>query len=369
MQNYLDLGHRILVDGYDHPDRTGTGRRSLFGQTLRFKLQQGFPLVTTREMPFRSIVEETLWFIRGSTQSHELQAKDVHFWDHWAVKERHIDSFIRQYLIPFFGHQTDLEIIEQTCKARLMEYLGSIGTLYGKVWRSLPTNEHIARLNTFLPLTEEQKIAPDKRRQWQNDYQSEQKQPSTPPYAEYVHQRACNEVDQMQQLINGLKERPWSARHVISAWIPEYLPFEDIAPAHNVLLGRGALSPCHVYQQYVVSPPEASNGPLRLSLHLTQRSADVPIGLPSNIAQYSLLLSMIAQCVGMVPHEFHWCGVDVHIYANQIERFCTQLQRTPLTSPLLHLNPDITDLYAFTADDIQLEGYESLPSITYPIAV
>jgi len=147
------------------------------------------------------------------------------------------------------------------------------------------------------------------------------------------------------------------------------LPFEDLAPAHNVLLGRGALAPCHVYQQYMVSLPKQPDGKLRLSLHLTQRSSDFAIGLPVNIAQYSLLLSMIAQCVDMEPYQFHWCGVDVHLYSNHLSVVDRQLRREPLPLPRLWLNPEIKDLYAFTADDIRLDGYTAHGRIQYPIAV
>lgn len=364
MYDYLTLGHRILRSGDDHPDRTGIGRRSLFAQSLLFDLNDGFPLITTREIAFSSVVEELLWFIRGSTQVKELQEKNVRFWDHWAVKDHHIDSFIKQYILPMFNEQIDADTVYGTCKEKLQAYLGSIGPLYGQSWRQLAVSPMIQRLNGFLPDAILSAIAPDKRQTWENEHCDE-----NILLMDYLRLRASSEVDQLQQLIQGLKDRPWSSRHVISAWIPEYLPIEDIAPAHNVLLGRGALAPCHVYQQYFVSPPRRVGERHRLSLHLTQRSSDFAIGLPVNIAQYALLLSLIAQCVDMEPYQFHWCGIDVHLYQNQINLMHTQLQRKPNPLPRIQLNPEIKDLYAFTADDIHLEGYTAHDGIRYPIAV
>jgi thymidylate synthase len=166
MYEYLALGKKILDEGYSHPDRTGVGRQSLFSQCLRIDMRDGFPLVSTRHIDFNAVIEETLWFIRGSNDAKELQAKKVKFWDHWAVKEHHIDSFIKQYILPFFGHQIDEETVHSTCKQRLMEYIGRIGPLYGPAWRKLPVSEMIARLNGFLPALKEDQLASDKKQQW-----------------------------------------------------------------------------------------------------------------------------------------------------------------------------------------------------------
>lgn len=369
MLPYIELGYKLLHTGHDHPDRTGVGRRSLFAQTLRFDLADGFPLLTTRQLDFNAIVEETLWFIRGSHHVPELQAKDVHFWDQWAVTDAAIESFIQQYLAPYFGEVLDETLLADTIRPRLQGFLGSIGPLYGPSWRSVPIPETLVCLNAFLPPHLLPPVASDKHALWTQEYQALPDTPHKPSLDEYLQSRQESEIDPLHALIIGLKERPWSSRHVLSTWLPERIALEAVSPAHNVLLGRGALAPCHVYQQYVVSPPEGSEGPLRLSLHLTQRSADYAIGCPVNIAQYSLLLSLVAQCVGMVPHEFHWCGVDVHLYANHLEPFTAQLQRQPYSRPTLRLNPAVTDLFAFTADDITLDDYHSHPAFRYSIAV
>jgi thymidylate synthase len=369
MRDYLTLGQKILRDGYDHPDRTRIGRRSLFSESLRFNLAEGFPLVSTRHINFDAVVHELLWFIAGNNDIRALKNNGVNFWNHWAVTDQDIDSFIDGYIMPFFNHELDRTLFDTSCKRMLTDRLATIGMLYGPVWRRLPVTDSTFRLGAFLPKITEAVIATDHRAEWANDYKKHQEAPDPLSYLDYLNERARQEIDQLQALVIGLKQRPWSSRHVISSWIPEYIPIETIAPAHNVLLGRGALAPCHVYQQYLVSPGVTDDAPLRLSLHLTQRSSDVPIGLPVNIAQYALLLSIIAQCVDMVPYEFHWCGVDVHVYENQRSLFAEQLTRTPYPKPRLYLNPAKKDILQFTAADIRLDGYQSHPSITYPIAI
>ena len=264
MRQYLDLCRRILQHGVDRPDRTGTGTRSIFGWQMRFDLASGFPLLTTKRLNTRAIVEELLWFLRGETNVRSLQAAGVHIWDEWADAQ------------------------------------GELGPVYGRQWRSWPT--------------------PD-----------------------------GGSIDQIAQTVERLKKEPWSRRHVVCAW--------NVAD-----IDRMALAPCHCLFQFYVAEG-------RLSCQLYQRSADVFLGVPFNIASYSLLTHLMAQATGLTAHHFvHTLG-DAHIYANHVSQVQLQLQREPRPLPRLKLNPSVTDLFAFRAEDIRFEGYDPHPHIRAPIAV
>jgi thymidylate synthase len=270
MQTYLDLLRHVRDTGTHKADRTGVGTYSVFGAQMRFDLRAGFPAVTTKKLFFRGVKEELLWFLRGSTDAGELQAKDVHIWDEWADAD------------------------------------GDLGPIYGYQWRSWP--------------------APD-----------------------------GGHIDQISQVLAALKANPDSRRHLVSAW--------NVAD-----LDRMALAPCHVLFQFYVAPADDGGRP-RLSCQLYQRSADLFLGVPFNIASYALLTHMMAQVLGFRVGDFiHTLG-DAHIYTNHVEAVDTQLAREPLPAPGLWLNPDITDLFAFTADDIALEGYRSHGRIAAPVAV
>ena len=261
---YLDLLRDIQANGVDVDDRTGTGVRSVFGRQIRCDLADGFPLLTTKTVHFKSVAVELLWFVKGLTNVRWLQERGVTIWDEWA------------------------------------DAAGELGPVYGKQWRRWRT--------------------PDGR-----------------------------EIDQLAELIVNLKTNPASRRHVISAWNPADMP-------------SMALPPCHTLFQFHVA-----NG--RLSLQLYQRSADMFLGVPFNIASYALLLAMVAQATGYAPGEFVHTFGDAHIYANHADQVAEQLSRTPRALPRLKLNPDITDLFAFEYEDIAVEGYDPLPRIAAPVAV
>ena len=264
MQKYLDLVQHIINEGAVKTDRTGTGTISCFGYQLRFNLEHGFPLVTTKKLHLKSIIYELLWFINGDTNVRFLNDNGVSIWNEWADAN------------------------------------GDLGPVYGKQWRS-----------------------------WEGANGK-------------VH-------DQLMDVIAQIKKNPDSRRLIISAW--------------NVgELGDMALMPCHVLFQFYVA-----NG--RLSCQLYQRSADVFLGVPFNIASYALLTLMVAQVCGLKPGEFIHSFGDVHLYNNHIEQARLQLTREPFPLPQMKLNPDINEITGFSFSDFILENYQSHPAIKAPVAV
>jgi thymidylate synthase len=264
MKQYLDLLNHVLKTGVEKSDRTGTGTLSVFGYQMRFNLDEGFPVLTTKKLHLKSIIHELLWFISGDTNTRYLNEKGVKIWNEWADKD------------------------------------GNLGPVYGYQWRSWP--------------------AADGRK-----------------------------IDQLANVISSIKKSPDSRRHIISAW--------------NVGdLDRMALPPCHLLFQFYVAGG-------RLSCQLYQRSADIFIGVPFNIASYALLTHMVAQATGLKPGDFvHTLG-DAHIYLNHIPQVRLQLTRQPYDLPVMTINPEITDILKFRYEDFSLTGYVAHPHIKGDIAV
>lgn len=264
MQQYHDLLSKILEDGIDRGDRTGTGTRSIFGHQMRFDLSEGFPLVTTKKLHLRSIIHELLWFVAGDTNIAYLKENGVKIWDDWADEN------------------------------------GDLGPVYGYQWRSWP--------------------APDGR-----------------------------SIDQISNVLEMIRKSPESRRLIVSAWNPG-------------LVDEMALPPCHALFQFYVADG-------KLSCQLYQRSADVFLGVPFNIASYALLTMMIAQVTGLKPGDFvHTLG-DAHLYSNHFDQAREQLTRTPRALPEMKINPAVTDLFAFKYEDFELSRYDPHPHIAAPIAV
>ena len=264
MKQYLDLLQRIVNEGTRKEDRTGTGTLSVFGHQMRFNLEEGFPLLTTKKLHLKSIIHELLWFLKGDTNVKYLQENGVRIWNEWADEN------------------------------------GELGPVYGHQWRSWP------------------------------DYNG-------------------GHIDQIQDIVNALKNNPDSRRMIVSAW--------NVAE-----VGQMALPPCHCLFQFYVA-----NG--KLSLQLYQRSADTFLGVPFNIASYALLTMMMAQVSGLKSGDFIHTTGDTHLYLNHLEQAKEQLKRTPRTLPRMVINPNVTSIFDFKYDDFTLEGYDPLPHIKAEVSV
>lgn len=264
MKQYLDLMQHVLDNGVHKEDRTGTGTRSIFGHQMRFDLQQGFPLVTTKKLHLRSIIHELLWFLRGDTNIAYLKENGVSIWDEWADEN------------------------------------GELGPVYGSQWRAWPA-------------------------------------------ADGRH------IDQISQVLEQIRNNPDSRRIIVSAW--------------NVgEIDKMALPPCHAFFQFYVADG-------KLSCQLYQRSADIFLGVPFNIASYALLTTMMAQVSELQPGDFVYTLGDAHLYANHLEQARTQLQREPRLLPKMKINPQVGDLFAFRFEDFELLDYDPYPHIKAPVAV
>ncbi len=264
MKQYQDLMRHVLANGTHKSDRTGTGTTSVFGHQMRFDLQKGFPVVTTKKLHLKSIIIELLWFLQGSTNNNWLKERGVSIWDEWAKED------------------------------------GELGPIYGYQWRSWPA-----------------------------------------PNGEHV--------DQISQLMDQIKNNPDSRRLIVSAWNVAEIP-------------RMALPPCHAFFQFYVADG-------KLSCQLYQRSADIFLGVPFNIASYALLPHMIAQQTGLTPGEFIWTGGDCHLYTNHMEQVKLQLSREPLELPQLAIRRQPASIFEYEYEDFELVGYQHHDPIKAPVAI
>ena len=264
MKQYLDLMQKVLNEGQEKSDRTGTGTLSIFGHQMEFDLSDGFPLVTTKKVHLKSIVHELIWFLQGSTNISYLKENGVSIWDEWADEK------------------------------------GDLGPVYGAQWRSWPDGNN-------------------------------------------------GTIDQIQNLIQGIKTNPDSRRHIVSAWNP-------------ALVDEMALPPCHSLFQFYVANEE-------LSCQLYQRSADIFLGVPFNIASYALLTHMVAHVCNLKAGKFVHTFGDAHLYLNHLDQAKLQLSRDTKILPQLKLNSEVKNIFDFKFEDIEIVNYESHPSISAPIAV
>ena len=278
MQQYLNLLQKILDEGEVKEDRTGTGTRSFFGHQMRFNLNDGFPLLTTKKIFFKGVVHELLWFLNGSTDNNELKDNGVHIWDEWEDES------------------------------------GDLGPIYGYQWR-----------------------------QW-------------------LDQNSGESIDQIQNVIDQLRNNPSSRRIIVSAWNVADLPDESISPQDNVKNNKMALAPCHALFQFFVSQGA-------LSCQLYHRSCDTFLGLGFNIASYSLLTHMLAQQCDLNVGDFIWTGGDVHLYLNHMEQAKEQLSRKPYELPKLNIKRKPDSIYDYAYEDFELVNYQCHPHIKAPISI
>jgi thymidylate synthase len=261
----------VYTQGVAKTDRTGTGTRSVFGYQMRFDLNEGFPLVTTKKVHLRSIIQELLWFLKGSSDNNWLRERGVSIWDEWARED------------------------------------GDLGPVYGVQWRSWPT--------------------PD-----------------------------GGHIDQIAEVVKTLKTNPDSRRIIVSAWNVADIP-------------KMALAPCHAFFQFYVAPSQVAGEPAKLSCQLYQRSADIFLGVPFNIASYALLTHMMAQQCGLGVGDFVWTGGDCHIYSNHHEQVELQLSRTPHPYPVLNIQRKPDSIFDYEYEDFEVLDYQCHGAIKAPVAV
>lgn len=365
MRNYLNLLQQIVDTGRNHDDRTGVGRRSIVGAQLRFDLSDGhFPIVTTRKINPMLPIAEMLFFIHGQTNVNYLHNLGFKFWDGWAVKNETFTSFVQKLVD--HGHVPEehaLLVLSQI--PRSLE--GEIGPMYGSMWRGWP------RVSQDIPKSEIRRSIDEMPKQFveqmKTSYQLlDEEQKALYTEENWIIGNYYSAIDQLNELILNLKEDPYSSRHLVTAFNPEFNPVPGYSPSENVLFQKGALMPCHYAFQVIVSPPNEGEKP-KLNLVVNLRSADVPIGTPANIAGYAFLLAVLAHVTDMDRGELVMNLADAHIYLDQLELVKEQLQREPLPMPKLILNPEKKDLFDFTMDDVTIEGYEHLDPIKYPVAI
>ena len=274
MKQYLDLIQHVIDHGITKEDRTGTGTKSVFGYQMRFDLNDGFPMVTTKKLHLKSIIYELLWFLKGETNIGYLKENGVKIWDAWANED------------------------------------GDLGPVYGYQWRN-----------------------------WNGDG-----------------------IDQIRELVETIKNNPDSRRMIVSAWNPSVMPDTNVSFAENVANGKAALPPCHAFFQFYVSDG-------KLSCQLYQRSADIFLGVPFNIASYALFTMMLAQVTGLGYGDFIHTFGDAHIYNNHMEQINLQLSRDPKPLPKMVINPDIKNIFDFSFNDFNLVSYEPHPHIRGIVSV
>ena len=274
MKQYLDLVQHVLDNGVSKNDRTGTGTKSIFGYQMRFNLEDGFPLVTTKKLHLKSIIHELLWFLKGDTNIKYLQDNGVKIWDGWADKN------------------------------------GDLGPVYGSQWRN-----------------------------WNND-----------------------NIDQISNLMEMIKKNPKSRRMIVSAWNPSVLPDTSISFDENIKNGKAALPPCHAFFQFYVA-----NG--KLSCQLYQRSADIFLGVPFNIASYSLFTHMVAHVCKLKVGDFIHTFGDAHIYTNHFDQVKLQLSRKPNKLPSLKIKRSVKDIFDFKYDDFEILNYNPHPHIKGVVSI
>lgn len=370
---YEQLLAKILEEGHDHGDRTGTGRRSIVAPQLRYDMSDGtVPLVTTRQIPYKSSIRELVWFIRGSNNAQELRDMGAKFWDLWAVTPKHISDFQDKFFdneefLAAMGNETFESVKARIQPIMEQRFIDSIGPMYGAAWRNAPRKEAFNSLWPNIPMDE---LPSDKLAIWKQEYEANEALFSANNYSleQHCSRKYYETVDQLNELVRNLKKRPFSSRLVLSAWIPEYVPFEELSPQENVMMGRGSLAACHCKFQLVVTPGAEGEKHI-LNMIVDIRSSDGPVGLPHNQFQYAVLQHALAHVVGMSVGELVVNLGDSHIYLNQIEKAEEQVKREAKPFPSIIINPELKDIFQMTPDDVVIANYLHGEPIAYEVSV
>lgn len=393
MKQYLDTMRFVLDNGTMRGDRTGKGRHGVFSPADEvYDLSEGFPLVTCREVKTKAVIDELLWFISGSTKSADLKYK--FFWDRWTATEASAVDYLRSISPASTEHLSDEEVL-QSAPQEVLERIGTIGNLYGVSWRHAPAPvgklhptrapRHYPRklVEAHIPVSsvaDSVEVATNDESAPLFTYESfieflETEQPVNSPSEELrlsclgtLHDAYWSEYDQLNELIVKIKTTPNSSRLRVTAYVTDFMAFEEFSPQQNVMDGRAALTACHTFFQCFVNPGK-DGGKAKLDLKLTLTSSDVPVGRVYNIAQYAMLTHMLAQSCDMEAGRLIVSTGDAHIYSDQFDAVKEILSREPKKLPKLWLNPEVKDLFAFTADDIRIEGYDPHPAVAIPVAV
>lgn len=319
--DYLDLVSHIISLGVSKDDRTNTGINSIFGTSLRHDLNKGFPLLTTKKVKFECVLKELLWFLSGSKNANDISKDNCKIWDDWALED------------------------------------GTVNAPYGPAWVDLDDTRIILHKDMF-------NFGPD----WK----------SITSFTDGDVKKVVitRKINQIKNLVENIKVFPLSRRHVVTAWDPRYAPTERLSPQENIEIGNNSLPACHAMFQVLCTPLTETEkewlnttADYKLNLLWFQRSVDVMVGLPFNIASYALLAHMLAQVTGTVAGEVVFAGGDTHVYNNHLKGAIEQLEREAKELPRLSLNKDVKDIFDFTLEDFKLEGYDPEGFIKFEINV
>lgn len=367
MQQYLNVLARIMAEGIDNPkDRTGHGRKRIFGVLERFDISNGkLPVVTTRSIKTENGIRELLMFIYGITNINYLKDAGVNIWNKWAVTNKTPITMLEKFIALGYSTPKEAQLASMNFDPRVE---GEIGPMYGSMWRFWPKIEiEIPRASVIRTIEEMPSDQVEALTKSYNDLSDEQKAETS--LKEWLVGHYYAVVDQLNELVCNLKSDPYGSRHVVSAYNPEFNPINGYTPDENVLLGRNALMACHIGFEIFVKPPKEPNGKDRLSLKFNMRSADVPVGVPTNLVCYGVLAHLLAHVCGMETDELLWSAADAHIYLDQIEGVEEQLTRSPFEAPTITINPELTDLFKVKFEDITINNYVCDKPIIYPVAI
>ena len=375
MYPFLETMDHVLQNAQLYPDRTGDGRWRVFGAMERYDLSQGLPLVSTRQIFPVNMIRELAGFIHGSTNVKDLTES---FWGRWAVKESDVRAYVDQTVKDAMAnppegfdeflaqlrkdHPDNVEgKVAEIFAGQMSQRIGEIGPMYGALWRAFPYPHNKIRRPWWFKGFED--VPSDRRDRYKEGFLKEiamsngMMQNDQETWESYVQTMYLAEgYDQLNALVKGLKEKPYSARHCLTAYHPGLNGPEDVQPEFNVLADYGALHPCHCFVQFAVLKDK--DGQYRLSCMLYMRSSDVYIGRPYNIGCYSIMTALLAHTLGFGLGDFIIASGDTHVYNSHVESAKVQLQRQPFKPTQFKINPELKSIFDFKPEDIELLNYQ-----------